>query len=253
MKYLKSFNENLNSTSLSKNDVINILQNNCKNFLNYPEKNEKTLIFRKESVINDDFVLVDPKSSSKERIAPFSTANYHNLVISNLESWKDWPRRNKSLICSGYDRARSHTGKNLYVVIPFDNTVIATCRTRDFWDSFTEIRLPINDYFIKILTRCGFIGDDRNWNKLKYFLETHKPKKDVKKEFFKYYNDELSLLENINIQLEPNKNGFIKGDITNTMDFYFEYSLYGTYESWMEDKVILIKRSLLDEILSEIN
>jgi hypothetical protein len=249
MKYLKSFNENLNSTSLSKSDVINILQNNCKKFLNYPEKNIMTLIFRKESVIKDDFVLVDPKSSSKERIAPFSSANYHNLVISNLESWKDWPRRNKSLICSGYDRARSHTGSNFYVVIPFDDTVIATCITSDFWDSFTEIKLPINDYFIEILDRCDFVGDDRNWNKLKYFLETHEPKKDVKKDFFKSYNDELSLLENINIQLEPNKNGFIKGDIANTMDFYKT----GIYESWMEDKVLLIKRSLLDEILSEIN
>jgi len=87
---------------------------------------------------------VDPKSSPSPRIAPNSSNNFHNLIISNLDSWRNWPRRNKSLICASSGRALTHSASFAkvptdYVVIPFDTTKVATGDRSDFWECFKKL------------------------------------------------------------------------------------------------------------------
>ena len=145
MKYLKRINESLNSKTLTKDEVIELLKKNCQKFLSYPEIDEGNLIFRKDED-RGDFALVNPKLSTSDRIAPYSATNFHNLLISNLDSWKGWPRRNKSLIFASAGRALSHGvgfikgGKAVdYVVVPFDNTKVATGDRSDFWECFGKL------------------------------------------------------------------------------------------------------------------
>lgn len=97
MKYLKKINESLNSKTLTKEEVIELLNKNCQKFLSYVNKDDDYLIFRKDKE-RGDFALVNPKLSTSKRIAPDAPTNVHNLLISNLDSWKGWSRRNKSLI-----------------------------------------------------------------------------------------------------------------------------------------------------------
>lgn len=145
MKYLKRINESLNSKTLTKDEVIELLKKNCQKFLSYPEIDEGNLIFRKDED-RGDFALVNPKLSTSDRIAPYSATNFHNLLISNLDSWKVWPRRNKSLIFASAGRALSHGagfikgGKAVdYVVIPYDTTKVATGDRSDFWECFGKL------------------------------------------------------------------------------------------------------------------
>ena len=68
--------------------------------------------------------------------------SYTRLLSDILPSWKDFPPRNKSFICStssGY--ALNYTGKkpkfdNVYVVLPKNVANIGICPTVDIWTSF---------------------------------------------------------------------------------------------------------------------
>lgn len=165
MKHLRRFNESLSATSLTKDDVIKILQQKCKKFLGWSnEFFEECLIWRKDED-RGDYVLVDPKSSTSLRIDPYSSNDVHNTLTSNLESWRDWPKRNKCLCCASVRRATSHAagfvkGRSVdYVVIPFDTTKVATGDRGDFWECFR-----------KLPTRVAFRGDNSRRASLPFYV-----------------------------------------------------------------------------------
>ena len=320
VKYLKRINESLNSKTLTKDEVIEILQKNCQKFLSYANKDDGNLIFRKDED-RGEFVLVNPKLSTTERIAPYSVTNFHNLLVSNLDSWKGWPRRNKSLVFASEGRALSHGagfikgGKAVnYVVIPYDTTKVATGDRSDFWECFgklpnraafrSESSRPSISYYMTSLMRdlktvqnvfdptpFQFTssgtdsygktfskemtipgkwiqkfepeGVDTNWGKLKSFLESVEMDDRMIQKYFKVrgrimWNPNMNLLENLNQLLDPSFNNFKLGDVSSTMDLYSQLDpddedyTKSSLESWCEDEVILIKTSVLDSILNEL-
>ena len=281
MKHLKNINESLNTTTLTKDEVIEILTTKCKKFLNWgKDYTEDCLIYRKDED-RGDFLLVNPKLSSQDRIAPYASKNYHNLLISNLESWKDCPRRNKSLICASSYRALSHGGgfikvpKANYVIIPFDDTVVATGDRGDFWNCFPNLpkdeefmeedldRPSIAYYMISLvyeLDRNVKPSLNTNWNELKSFLEGSEASEQIIGKYFTtdyevLWNDSLNLLENLNILLDPKNNNFKLTDIAGVMNMYSQLDTNESeaLESWFEDESIMIRLDKVTEILKELN
>ena len=280
MKHLKNINESLNTTTLTKDEVIEILTTKCKKFLNWGKDYiEDCLIYRKDED-RGDFLLVNPKLSSQDRIAPYASKNYHNLLISNLESWKDWPRRNKSLICASSYRALSHGGgfikvpKANYVIIPFDDTVVATGDRGDFWNCFPNLpkdedfmeedldRPSIAYYMISLvyeLDRNVKPSLNTNWNELKSFLEGSEASEHIISKYFTtdnevLWDDSLNLLENLNILLDPKSNNFKLTDIVGVMNLYSQLDTNESeaLESWFEDESIMIRLDKVTEILKEL-
>ena len=281
MKHLKNINESLNTTTLTKDEVIEILTTKCKKFLNWgKDYTEDCLIYRKDED-RGDFLLVNPKLSSQDRIAPYASKNYHNLLISNLESWKDWPRRNKSFICASSYRALSHGGgfikvpKANYVIIPFDDTMVATGDRSDFWNCFSNLpkdedfmeedldRPSIAYYMISLvyeLDRNVKPSLNTNWNELKSFLEGSEASEHIISKYFTtdnevLWDDSLNLLENLNILLDPKSNNFKLTDIVGTMNLYSQLDTNESeaLESWFEDESIMIRLDKVTEILKELN
>ena len=281
MKHLKNINESLNTTTLTKDEVIEILTTKCKKFLNWgKDYTEDCLIYRKDED-RGDFLLVNPKLSSQDRIAPYASKNYHNLLISNLESWKDWPRRNKSLICASSYRALSHGGgfikvpKANYVIIPFDDTVVATGDRGDFWNCFPNLpkdedfmeedldRPSIAYYMISLvyeLDKNVKPSLNTNWNELKSFLEGSEASEHIISKYFTtdnevLWDDSLNLLENLNILLDPKSNNFKLTDIVGVMNLYSQLDTNESeaLESWFEDESIMIRLDKLTKILKELN
>ena len=281
MKHLKSINESLNTTTLTKDEVIEILMTKCKKFLNWgKDYTEGCLIYRKDEN-RGDFLLVNPKISSQDRIAPYAFKNYHNLLISNLESWKDWPRRNKSLICASSYRALSHGGGFIkgpsvdYVIIPFDDTMVATGDRSDFWNCFSNLpkdedfmeedldRPSIAYYMTSLvheLDRDVKPSLNTNWNELKSFLEESEASEQIISKYFTtdyeiLWDDNLNLLENLNILLNPKSNNFKLTDITGVMNLYSQLDTNESEasESWFEDESIMIRLDKITEILKELN
>ena len=322
MKYLKRINESLNSKTLTKDEVIELLRKSCQKFLSYVNKDDGNLIFRKDED-RGDFVLVNPKLSTSYRIAPYSVTNFHNLLISNLDSWKGWPRRNKSLVFASERRALTHGigfikegGKSVdYVVVPFDNTKVATGDRSDFWECFGKLpnraafrgessRPSISYYMTSLMRDLKTIknvfdptpfqftssgidsygksfskemtisygrwiqkyepeGVDTDWSKMKSLLESVEMDDRMIQKYFKVrgrimWNPNMNLLENLNQLLDPSFNNFKLGDVTSTMYLYSQLDpddedyTKSSLESWCEDEVILIKTSLLDSILNEL-
>lgn len=281
MKHLKSINESLNTTTLTKDEVIEILATKCKKFLNWgKDYTEGCLIYRKDEN-RGDFLLVNPKISSQDRIAPYAFKNYHNLLISNLESWKDWPRRNKSLICASSYRALSHGGGFIkgpsvdYVIIPFDDTMVATGDRSDFWNCFSNLPKD-EDFFEEDLDRPSIAyymtllvneldrnvkpSLNTNWNELKSFLEGSEASEHIISKYFTtdyevLWDDSLNLLENLDILLNPKSNNFKLTDITGVMNLYSQLDTNESeaLESWFEDESIMIRLDKLTEILKELN
>ena len=281
MKHLKSINESLNTTTLTKDEVIEILTTKCKKFLNWgKDYTEGCLIYRKDEN-RGDFLLVNPKISSQDRIAPYAFKNYHNLLISNLESWKDWPRRNKSLICASSYRALSHGGGFIkgpsvdYVIIPFDDTMVATGDRSDFWNCFSnlpkdedfmeeDLDRPSIAYYMTLLVneldRNVKPSLNTNWNELKSFLEGSEASEQIISKYFTtdyevLWDDSLNLLENLDILLNPKSNNFKLTDITGVMNLYSQLDTNESeaLESWFEDESIMIRLDKVTEILKELN
>ena len=318
MKYLQTYKlfEGLNNKTLSREEVINLLQTKCKKFLSDGYFDEESLIFRRDED-KGDFLLVDPKSSLSPRIAPNSGNNFHNLIISNLDSWKGWPRRNKSLICASSGRALTHSASFAkvatdYVVIPFDTTKIATGDRSDFWECFKKLprrfmgengRPMLPGYISSLMKDLGIMtnefdktpytfvskvidtqgkefskemiipgkwitkinpeGADVDWEELKSVLENVKLSDPLINKYFKVrgrlmWDEGKNLLENLDSLLNPISNSFKLGDVTSTMKLYSQLDpddenyTKSSLESWIEDECILIKYSLLDSILQEI-
>ena len=97
-----------------------------------------------------------------------NTSNFYTGLIDGLPSWKNYPKRSRSIICSNnYDGA--HSFGNVLRVFPKNGAKIGICPAEDFWMSFNDTvhkRLGLADmsffnaYFISIFFACsGTLAD----------------------------------------------------------------------------------------------
>jgi hypothetical protein len=75
------------------------------------------------------YVLAD---SSLQKRSAANTHNYINALSEVLPSWKGWPARNDSFICSTENNVADGYGVT-YIVIPLENQPIAAANKEDFW------------------------------------------------------------------------------------------------------------------------
>jgi len=150
MKYISDFNILLNedyTESISKNDFIKILNDNCKN---YSIKN--TQLFRGVSDLSSKdnyYRFVDTSKVNRYENDNFISGGiqYSRILFDNiLESWNKYPKRINSVITStSINHANMYSkkflglfGKNAFNVIPFDNTILGITSNNDFYYSFNK-------------------------------------------------------------------------------------------------------------------
>ena len=79
----------------------------------------------------DLFNIVNPKTIT--RYSRYANNNLYNILLSNLPSWKGFPKRNKSLSCGNYKRAYEQGTDELMMVFPLKpKAKIAWC-DEDIW------------------------------------------------------------------------------------------------------------------------
>lgn len=110
--------------------------------------------------------------------------NTYTLLFDNLPSWKDFPKRSKSLICS-LMKAKFPTGIE-YKVYPYKGSVWGVCPNYDIWWSFPKIKKEIPHITLDILiynlnllygdVNKDEILDDENYEILVEQLNSIKPK-----------------------------------------------------------------------------
>lgn len=267
MKYLKHFESYLRQgkgqlplQEINKEEFKDLLQTHCKQFLKVVKdidfkgydkfSGPRNLLYRKFKSNHGDFVLTNPKESEHRRIAPWSDyGNWHNLMVSNLYSWRNYPRRNKSMISSGWDRAFGHGGTDMYLVIPFDTTKIGVCNVLDFWESFNVYksdRKYIPDWTEQLIHELSnqvgtqFQNDD-SWEDILPYLD-----KKYNVQFFNGYDKNKTLIENLNKFLDPKKNEFRLETFREVSKLQKE----SCRECWFEDESILVNWNYLTSLTS---
>lgn len=157
---------------------------------------------------NFGYGIIDPKSSPERRSS--NTSNHTTLLMDNLPSWKGYPKRSQSIICStqlSYARSYGY----VYYIYPSDACKFGVVDSGDVWGGFYKAfgvgdtsRLIGVETFNKLLsaikikdkTYSGMKSDliryfeidtIRNFNKMKD--ETDKSSEDIIHELSYIYND----------------------------------------------------------------
>ena len=143
MKYLKYYEVNFNDRKEKtkerfidnqtpiKSDIKEYIQNYCSEWLKNPIE-----IYR---VLNKNYY----KPFLQKPVKRYSrdNSNYYTLFIDNLEEYKDYPKRSKSLICSLNDTNYMIDGYE-YIVIPHNNSKWAVLNSYDIYFSFKDGMKP---------------------------------------------------------------------------------------------------------------
>lgn len=154
MRFIKYFKESQNRGGISEEEFLTILKENCKQWINNPFPIVRAINSREK------FLHVDPKARKRRSLSAETTGNYNVLLLSDLPSWKGYPRRDEALIAL-IGEVDTHFlrnfGESVYLVIPYDNAKFGVAPANDIW--MTRIGstsgIQISDNFLRSLSRFG--------------------------------------------------------------------------------------------------
>jgi hypothetical protein len=233
------------SKELTEREAGELLNKHCHESIRSYEKGNR--IYRGVNVLrNDEYRFIDPKKFKRKSK---NTTNHYTELMDHLPSWRQYPKRSQSIICStSYEYARGF-GTNLYAVFPYDGAKIGVCPSQDLWTSFRVI-VNYSGYYdmdgfnknLRIIMK-DFLGIKKlpsDFNQMKkVFAEFDKMMKDdtVREQLFmeqSLFRDfyEGNMLEFLNIIMDPDNNGFYlakSGDL-----------LPPHREVWTDSKSILV-------------
>lgn len=94
------------------------------------------------------------------------TNGYYNMWIDNADTWREFPKRSKSLIASTNRHTAEGYGE-LTLLVPADNAQIGICPAGDMWISimFPTLNLNLND-FMEYLPSVLVGEEPNNWEEL---------------------------------------------------------------------------------------
>ena len=152
----------------------------------YYHKHNKLYLYRADAM-NIDYGIVTPGIR-----ASADTTNVYNRLISDvLPSWKQWPKRNNSIIFTSSYRAVTHYKDNvegyIYNIFPYNRAKIVVCPTTDMWDAFEnnfdgQGLNYIEDQLLRFISTA-------------YFLATNTDVTETFDNYGDYYNSEESRVE----------------------------------------------------------
>lgn len=123
---------NIVDISLDDIELINLLNTDYSEAFDRAKKGY--FIFRGD-VIDDNIVNRKPGI----RVSLNNSYNYYNRLLSNiLNSWKHYPKRNQSFICTSSYEYASRWSDVVNLVLPINGTKLGICPRWDMWRSFTE-------------------------------------------------------------------------------------------------------------------
>lgn len=125
-KYFKLFESR--TSDLSEEEFFSILKENCKEFLNDPK-----CLQRVKNKFGSTYAYIDPKIHNRTDGSNRNVAKNLLLLLDNLPSWKDYPKRNNSIIATSGHTKNSIYGRDYYILIPFDGAKFGVVPCQDLW------------------------------------------------------------------------------------------------------------------------
>jgi len=175
-KYIVEYKESGRGKELALHQAIRIAPK-FSNALN----SDVTIVRSNREAEKYIYYLIDPKKS-KEKRRSRNTSNYYTLIMDNSPSWKEYPKRSESVICS----INASCGKNsphIFRVFPKNGSKIGVCNDSDLWKSFRNLSYALSMNEINdVLNGLANIG-----------MNTKKPS--GRRKLLKKYDKDLSILK----------------------------------------------------------
>ncbi len=272
MKYLRTFEDSvwrdreLQTINLYKKymntmtleETIDYVINHCQDFINHP--------FKVLRSINNSTNNISSKNSinyfHSDPVNRFSRddKNFHNLIIDNSIKWKNYPKRNKSFMCS---LNNSNLGGNHYVVIPEDDSRWSILPSTDIYyafnetiEKFTNQNMPIDRFFRYLEYTSDMYGielSDINYKELKNNIELLEAAikyagSEKVHEFLKYFfenND--NIWKCILTILDPKLNGV---ELLTWNEIYSSYEDVSTNnEMWTDSPCVFVDYNNINDFI----
>jgi hypothetical protein len=131
-KFLQYITEGEGRTlSIGEERAMDLINKHCSK--NYKLlSTDKIGIYRGIKDISSDYAYIDSNKGKLRTSA--NTENYMTLLMDNLPSWKNYPKRSRGIICSTSTNVSGYG--TVYKVFPYDNAKIGICPSFDVWESF---------------------------------------------------------------------------------------------------------------------
>ncbi len=246
MKLYQYLNES-RSKELKEEQFNELLQKNCSDILQkYKQKNDLILRGAKQLFT---YGYVNPLTSS--RTSAYADFNFYTILMDELlPSWKNMPKRSKSVIATNNENKAGEYG-NVFIIYPYNGSKIGICDDADIWDGFPYLDLtPLNELNWFLDDMCDVFNiknnndkqtliklfneiDDLNYEELMEKL--YNTKSNRNEDFIRSYlhSSEDEFIVFLDNQMNPNKNKFKSLTTKN-------YSLKDdSNEIWIEGECIL--------------
>jgi hypothetical protein len=111
-----------------------------------------------------DFAALKIIEPSKHERVSANTSNVYTLLIDNLRSWSEYPKRSRSIICStsAFNAAGYGVHNPPHQVFPEDGAKIGVAPRSDIWNSFekglSEISVPTLPQFNELILTLAAIS-----------------------------------------------------------------------------------------------
>lgn len=126
-KYFKLFESR--TSELSEEEFFKIMKENCTDFINNPK-----YLQRIKNKFERTYAYIDPKMHNRIEGIDRNMAKNLLFLLDNLPAWKDYPKRNKSIIAtSGDKKSNGIYGSDYYIIIPFDGAKFGVVPGDDLW------------------------------------------------------------------------------------------------------------------------
>ena len=228
------------SVGIDKDTAISEIKKNCwNNYKFFLKKGE--WIFRGIKGKSDAYLKIDSNVGTP-RVSSNAWYNYYTLLMDNLPSWKKYPLRSRSIICSTEEGSAESYG-TLYVVIPYDNTNVGIAPDGDIWYSFKMgILNDFNEFLGSIFRMYRFKVGKNDYKSLKRALIEINKSGEANKDKFGIFDKDKDVMKNLDKIMSPEYNGFKRG-IKNMSD---------NNEIWIQGKSILVNEEIFWGIMEDI-
>jgi hypothetical protein len=163
MKWLKTYKifENYNrfgTKTLTEVEFDQIRKENCKNWTKV-----ETELYRGMPDLGD-YLYIDPlKGDFRSSI---EDTNIHLDLLSNLPSWKDYPKYERCVIGGTRGSATGTYGESVYELIPFDDIKIVVCPKSTIWESLGNDDNEFGGDIYLVEWFLDSIGLDTSWEQI---------------------------------------------------------------------------------------
>ncbi|VVC05804.1 Uncharacterised protein [uncultured archaeon] len=145
----------ITNISQSKSIDFDFIEHHCQQALTMLQE-RKISVWK--GIYNSDIdceLLTPHKRRSK------NTSNYYTMLLSNLPNWKEYPRRDYSIICTTKPQYAQNYG-HLYYVLPFDGANFGICPNYDIFEVnlITDSRSIDMEEMNEVWKRCNFSEDN---------------------------------------------------------------------------------------------